>query len=561
MPFRTPVLWVLLLGACSIESAGPDTGPMVPQVDSIFAAAVRPNGPGCAVGVYRDGTLELARAYGVTSIEEQRPITTRTLFNLGSVAKQFTALAVLQLEEEGTLSLTDDVRRFVPELPVYHEPIRIRDLLQHTSGLRDYGELELLTARPIGDMAVFLDVVARQRTLNFTPGTRHEYSHSDYELLGLIVERASMQPFGQHLEEKVLQPLGMTASRVYDARRPIMPERAHPHRARNDGFEQRFPDDVVIGGGNLYTSVEDLAHWDKALADGAAGKHPLMARMLVLPTFANGDTIPYAWGIRRDSYRGLPILMRGGNSSGTRTEIIRFPEQHFAVAVLCNGSHLPPGTLGERVADRYLDSVMQPRQPPFAAPPPPVAAEPGELERFAGWYGDLEQLDQFTVVGGKLTERLGDTVQTWTYRGNGQFTADGSPEDFRLTFSGGPMRYVMAWRGEPRYSGTRLPESSVWQPGVAELTPYEGVWVNAELDLVWRVVVRDGTLMLKRQGAPDASLLPHRLDRFSARFGPWNEQMVVDVEFGRNPIGEVTGFMVSTAVDPAIRGLFFRRLP
>jgi len=563
MPLRPAVLLVLLLASCSLERRGDAQGggPMAARVDSIFTAEVQPAGPGCAVGVYRDGTLELARAYGVTSLDEQRPITTRTLFNLGSVAKQFTALAVLQLEAQGTLSLTDDVRRFVPEMPVQTPPILIRDLLQHTSGLRDYGELEMFTARPIHDMALFLDVVARQRTLNFTPGTKHEYSHSDYELLGIIVERASMQPFGQHIEEKVLQPLGMTASRVYDARRPVMPERAYPHLERGDGFQQRFHHDVVIGGGNLYTSVEDLARWDKALADGAAGKHPLIARMLVLPTFANGDTIPYAWGIRRENYRGIPTLTRGGNANGTRTEIIRFPRQNFSVAVLCNGSHLPPGTLGERVADLYLDDVMQPRQPPFAAPPPVVEPAPGELERFAGWYGDLEQLDQFTVVGGKLTERLGDTLQTWTYRGNAHFTPDGSPEDFRLTFSDGPMRYVMAWRGEPRYSGTRLPDSSVWQPGVAELAAYEGIWVNAELDLVWRVVLRDGTLKVKRQGAPDASLLPHRRDRFSVRFGPWNEQLQVDLEFGRNPIGEVTGFIASTAGEPAIRGLFFRRLP
>lgn len=567
MPLRPPVLLVLLLASCSIDRVGnvEGGGPMVARVDSIFTADIRPDGPGCAVGVYRDGKLELARAYGVTSLEEQRPITTRTLFNLGSVAKQFTALAVLQLEEQGKLSLTDDVRRFVPELPVYHDPILIRDLLQHTSGLRDYGELEMFVGRPINDMAVFLDVVARQPTLNFTPGTKHEYSHSDYELLGLIVERASGQPFGQHLEEKVLQPLGMTASHVYDARRPVMRERAYPHLERGDSFQQRFHHDVVIGGGNLYTSVEDLARWDKVLADGAAGRHPLIARMLVLPTFANGDTIPYAWGIRRETYRGLPVLVRGGNSSGTRTEIIRFPRQNFGVAVLCNGSHLPPGTLGERVADLYLDDVMQPRQPPFAAPPPPVEPEPGELERFAGWYGDSEQLERFTVVDGKLTERLGDTIQTWTYRGNGLFTGDGSPDDFRLTFSspasGGPMRFVTSWQGEARGLALQLPDSDVWQPDGAELEQYAGTWVSAELDLVWRIVVRDGALILKRQGAPDASLLPHRLDRFSARFGPWNEQLQVDIEFGRNPTGQVSGFIASTAVEPAIRGVYFGRLP
>ncbi len=353
MRFRTPTLLIPLLSSCSMnrEVDSSIDAHIGARVDSIFNAEVRPDGPGCAVGVYRDGKLALTRAYGVASVEERRPITSRTTFNLGSVAKQFTALAVLQLEQQGRLSLTDDLRRFLPEMPVYSEPIRIRDLLAHTSGLRDYGELELLVARPIDDMARFLELVARQRTLNFRPGTRHEYSHSDYELLGLIVERASGEPFGRYLETKVLQPLGMMASHVYDARRPVMPERAYGHRTFGDGFQLQFPKSAVVGGDNLYTSVDELYRWDLALAEGASGKNLLIARMLVLPTLKNGDIIPYAWGIRRGNYRGLPILTRGGRSRSTRTEIIRFPRQNFGVAVLCNGSQFLPGSLGERVAD------------------------------------------------------------------------------------------------------------------------------------------------------------------------------------------------------------------
>lgn len=558
---------LFLLGACAADQgSGPPGGAtLAARVDSIFRAEIRPDGPGCALGVYRDGNLELARGYGVASLEERRPITPRTTFNLGSVAKQFTALAVLQLEEQGRLSLADDVRRFLPELPVHPTPIRIRDLLFHTSGLRDYGELEVLSGRDVNDMAGFLDLVAQQRTLNFTPGTRHEYSHSDYELLGLIVERASGEPFGRHLEEKVLQPLGMTSSRVYDARRPVVAERAFGHRKVGDGFHQQFPNSSVVGGGNLYTSVEDLYRWNLALAEGASGKRPLVARMLVLPTLPNGDTIPYAWGIRRESHRGLAVLTRGGSTYGTRTEIIRFPGQDFGMAVLCNGNHLPPGTLGLQVADLYLGDQMQPPQPAFGAPPPVIQPGPGELARFTGSYGDLESMVRFTIVGGKLTELLGDTLQTFTYRGNGHFTGDGSPEDYRITFSapasGGPMRLVTSWQGEALDSATRLPDSALWRPDGAALAPYAGTWVNAELDLVWRMVTRDGELMLERQGAPDAPLLPHRRDRFSADLGQWNEQLHLDFEFRRSPGGQVTGFDLSTPGEPAIRGLRFVRLP
>ncbi len=190
--------------ATALASCGPAAAPeqdvaLAGQVDGLFLAQIRPDTPGCAVGVYRRGEIVLARAYGLASLEDGRPITPRSAFNLGSASKPFTTLAVFLLEQRGRFSVDDDVRKWVPELPDYGRPIRVRDLLQHTTGLRDFETLQVLSGRPVANSAEFHGLMAALRALNFEPSTTHEYSHSDYGILGLIVERVAGVPFGEHM--------------------------------------------------------------------------------------------------------------------------------------------------------------------------------------------------------------------------------------------------------------------------------------------------------------------------------------------------------------------------
>lgn len=298
-----PAAALMLLAACaaggdSHGGSGASGAPVTPRVDAVFAD-IRADTPGCAVGVYRNGDLLLAKGYGLANVEDARPMTAQTTFNLGSGAKAFTALAVLTLEEQRKLTLDDDVRKYVPGLPDYGPPIRIRDLLQHTSGLRDYGTLELLGGRQTPSMPEFVALMARQQRPNFTPGTKHEYSHSDFVIAGLIVERIVREPFGAYLERDVLGPLGMTGSRVHDERGARVPARAYGYEKTDGGFGVLFPDSTVTGGSNLYTSADDLRHWDRALHDAAIGKRPLVAKMLTRPALPSGEPIPYAFGIRQ----------------------------------------------------------------------------------------------------------------------------------------------------------------------------------------------------------------------------------------------------------------------
>jgi len=577
--------WLLvaltLIGACSGCDASPQTSTQAPdaasleaQVDALFAARIRPDGPGCAVGVYKDGAVLLTRAYGLANVEDGRRITPRTTFSLGSLSKPFTALAVLVLEQQGKLSLEDDVRRWLPELPDYGTPIRLRDLLHHTSGVRDFQALEMLSGRHVTTMDEFLDLITAQRALHFVPGSRHEYSHSDYLLLGLVIERLGRLPFGEHLERQVLEPMGMRSSVVNDARGRALPDRAFGHLISSTGPRVQFPASQTFGGDNLYSSVEDLARWDRQFEEPAVGGVAVMARMLERPLLASGEVIPYAYGLRHEEYRGLPIVKRGGNDDGSRTEVIRFPDQHFTVATLCNADTLPPGTLGEGVADLYLGASMRPA-PPRPEAPAPVATPAGEISGFVGLYRPPEESWDVLPIDmrdGVLGEVLfDDQHDEWFFPmtpiGDGRFVERGLTGNIGiLTFHrparGAPLRLEMSWNGGPADSAERIPDAAVWRPSAATLAEYAGSWFSSDLDSAWRIEARGDRLVLGRLGRRDLTLRPVTRDEFVRGFGPWESATSARLQFHRDTAGRLTHLTVSTHPgEESARDVRFVRVP
>src|SRR5688500_12577704 len=517
--------------------------------------------------------MVLGRGYGLSSMEGGRLITPRTTFTLGSASKPFTALAVLMLEQQGRLSLDDDVRRWVPELPNYGTPIRIRDLVQHTSGLRDYSALGMLSGRSVTSMAEFLGLIAAQRALNFAPGTRHEYSHSDYVLLGLIVERVVGIPFGEHLEREVLQPMGMKESFVNDERPRSTKDRAFGHLVSTEGVRVQFPFSRTIGGGNLYASVEDLARWDRNFDQPAVGGRAVMARMLGRPQLASGDTIPYAYGLRLGVYRGLRTIARGGSAGGTRTEIIRFPDQSFTVATLCNADNLDPARLAHGVAGLYLGGLMHPARPRPEAPAA-VAVSATELARYVGVYASSDEpwnLLPIEMRNGKLGEVLfhdatDDTLFTMTPAGDGRFFEIGLTGNvgiftFRSTAPGAPLRLEISWNDGPAETLHRVADSALWRPRATALMQYTGTWFSDELDAGWKLALRGERLVLSRSGQRDVSLRPVERDQFVRGFGSFLNQFIAQLRFHRDGAGNLTHLTVSTpAGEDSVRDLRFVRL-
>ncbi len=580
MILQTALLGVLMLGSIAIPAHGqqlraptPSAARLARQVDSLFTRQIRPSDPGCAVGVYRDGQIVLAKGYGLASVEERRPITASTAFNIGSVAKPFTAMAALMLAEQGKLSLDDDVRRWIPELPDHGTPIRVRDLLQHTSGLRDYGAFNVITGREVATMPEFLARMVAHRSLNFATGTRHEYSHSDFVLLGLVIERVTGTPFGEHLERTVLAPMGMRGSFVRDERSRVRTNRAFGHRVTPEGTTVIFPLATITAGANLYTSVADLALWDRNFDRPTVGGPAVIAQMLSRPTLASGDTIRYAYGLRLGRYRGLRTVARGGHDDGTRSEIIRFPDQKFTVATLCNADHLYAGQFAQRVADIYLGNLMQPL-PTTEPPPPAVTVAPAELVRVAGLYrvpGMPSLTTPIEVRDGALVEVLfddarDDTALVMTPVGDGRFMEIGLTGNvgifaFTQPADGGPMRLVLSWNGQVVDEAARVPDSLIWRPTAADLAEYEGTWHSTELGTTWRLERRGERLLLRRDGLNDLTLLAVERDMFARGFGRWMDLMYAQLHFRRDETGAVRDLIVSTPPgENSATGLRFVRI-
>ena len=483
----------LVLGGCS--SAGRQ-GSGAAAVDSLFARFNQPGSLGCAVGASRDGKPLLARGYGRSNLEHPGPITPETPFNIGSVGKQFTALAVMLLEQRKRLSLDDDIRTYVPELPAYDAPIRVRDLLFHTSGLRDEGTLETFAARPVATGPDFLRLMARQRGLNFTPGSRHQYSHSDYSMLGLVVERVTREPLGDFLSREIWTPLGMTATRLHDDRGRPVPGRAFAAESTAAGYRVVFPASAVVGGSNVYTTIDDLLRWDRNFHTPVVGTPELLARLTERPRLQSGDVIPYAYGVWLGEYRGLPTVSRGGGGGGFHTQMIRFPVQRAAVFVLCN-TPADATALAEAVAGVFLAADLTPMPPDSTAQ---TVETPPDDTAFAGTYANPEiPWDVIRIVAkdGRIEELLPDAAYPLVKLRNGQYYSEGTFYRFSPAASGRPAHLTLTAK-DLRQELDRAPTAPLWRPENSVLRGLTGSYYSEEIDAAWDIGLERDTLVLRR---------------------------------------------------------------
>lgn len=384
-------VWLLLLALAGGAAA---QAPADPRVDAHFARAVFPDSTGCAVAVVRDGRIVYSRGYGTANLEHRVPVTAETVFPIASISKQFTALAVLLLAQEGRLSLDDDVRRYVPEVPDFGTPITIRHLLHHTSGLRDLWDLLGFTGRRTDDVVREYDIlrlVSRQRALNFRPGDEHLYNNTGYILLGVIVKRVSGTPLPQFTRERIFQPLGMTSTRVVDDHSTLIPGRATGYARGRSGLLIAMPAYDVVGSGGMVSTVADLARWARNFDEATVGGPAVIAQMREAGRLNDGRPTGYGGGIRLLRHRGLPMEEHNGADPGYFANLLRFPDQRFAVAALCNGHAVDAISATRAIAEAYLEPEMRAAASAGAAvpdttPPPGLSTPAADLPRFAGTY-------------------------------------------------------------------------------------------------------------------------------------------------------------------------------
>ena len=390
------------------------TRDLTPLVNRVLARWDSTTGPGCAVGIDRAGAPRYTRAFGEADLEYDIPNKPETIFEAGSISKQFTAAATVLLALDGKLKLEDDVRKYVPELPTYQRTITIRHLLNHTSGLRDWGEIAGLAGWPresrVHTHDHVLDILSRQRSLNYPPGDRYSYTNSGYNLLAIIVSRVSGQPFATFSRERLFKPLGLTSTQWRDDFRRIVKGRAQAYSRANGGgpWELEMPFENVHGNGGLLTTVSDLLTWTAMLDKPTPAWKPMVDSLHVRGILTKGDTITYALGLMVTAYRGVPMVEHSGATAGYRAELGRFPGKGLAVAVLCNAASANPVLY----ASQLVDSLLAPALGPVAAtrerPRPDSSTwrpSATDLAAYTGTYysPDVETAFEVSVANGALT--------------------------------------------------------------------------------------------------------------------------------------------------------------
>ncbi|MCZ6835576.1 MAG: serine hydrolase [Planctomycetota bacterium] len=550
------------LVALSLVTPSLQAQPSSQDIDALFATWDQPDSPGCAVGVYRDGELLYAKGYGFAQLEYDIPITPTTVFHVASVSKQFTAFAITMLAQQGELSLDDNVRQYVPELPDYGRSITIRHLIHHTSGLRDQWDLLVLAGWRMDDVITrddVMELVVRQRDLNFEPGDQYTYCNTGYTLLGLIVERVTETPFPQWCEENIFTPLGMSNTHFHDDHMHIVPNRAYSYRMGMAGPRNAVLSYAIAGATSLFTTIEDLAKWQHNFQTAHVGGKTVIEQMMQRGELNDGETIAYAHGLSHGEFQGLPTIGHSGGDAGFRCHLVRFPEQHLSIAVLGNTA-MPTSRLALHVASLYLkDDVPTPSPDQSTsntsaepeAEESPYDLDIAEFPRFVGRFVH-EIRPQLLLVSIRdeqlFIELVGQGSDSLRPISSTTFRLANVPMPITIEFTIDPetnkaLRIELI---QPDGDTESFRVSSA--PEVEDLQHYAGRYYSDELDVSYEVVLIDDELQIKRRKYGQITMTPLDRDRFNA------DNIY---EFTRDASGRIDGFKLSSG---RVKNLVFRKL-
>ena len=510
----------------------------IQAIDDLFKEWDKPDVPGAALGVIKDGKLLYAKGYGIADLEHDIDITPSSVFYIGSVSKQFVTFSILLLEEQGKINLDDSIQKYLPDFPDYGKPLTIRHFIHHTSGVRDYLTLMYLKGRNYldnADVDEVYDLIKRQKELNFTPGEKYLYSNSCYFMLAMIVEKAAGQSLKIFADENIFQPLGMKSTLFYDDNTDLIKNRVFSYNKKKDeeGFNNLISRFDLVGSGGVYTNIEDLFLWDQNFYNNKLGKggQGIIEKMHEEGLLNNGESSGYAFALSNGTYKGLETVSHGGSLAGYRSQLMRFPEEKFSVIVLANRGDAHPTSKAFQIADivlkdRFVDKSQMKQikaDKPIKTKKPQI---PMPLDKYSinQLIGNYEFEDgvvlQITIKDGSL-----NVLQSWneltynTININGNTYEDPFDDSLQLVFLELKDDFTQVLRVYRNGKFTIWHRNETIDFSSINLKDYTGRYYSEELDANYLLILEDEKLLLKIANYDADELKLNGVEAFETKIG------------------------------------------
>ncbi|GAB3163186.1 serine hydrolase [Telluribacter humicola] len=557
-PLVYPLLLITLL-ISGIQLVLAQSSTPVAKIDSLFAEWNKPGKPGAAVGVVHKGKLIFAKGFGEADLETGAPITPETVFHVASVSKQFTAYAIVLLAQQGKLSLDDDIRKYVPEVPDFGKTITLRHLLNHTSGLRDQWNLLAMSGRGLDDVitkAHIFNLIKRQKELNSEPGSTFNYCNTGYTLLAETVSRVTKQTFPDWMQQNVFKPLGMNSTLFYDNNERMVKGRAYSfHITPGVGTFSKSPLNYAnVGATSLFTTVNDLARWIDNFRATKVGAPATMTQMLEKGRLNKGDTLSYALGLFHSQYKGLSYYGHNGADAGFRSFLTYFPKEDYGFIVLSNQAEFNPDRKGQELASLYLAPHL--KEEKKAETPVANASFKFDSTLFRNYAGSFELAEAPGFI--LKFRREGDRYFT---QATGQSEVEMFPSsdstfflkvvDASVVFhrpKGGQVSRITL-RQNGNHPGTRV--QSVKAPEIKQ-EQFVGKYYSPELETIYTITQDGESLKLIHVQHGEVPLRVLTKDRLQA---PW--WFVQNIELVRDASDKVLGLRMNNG---RVQNLWFQRL-
>lgn len=540
----------------SLEKIKPRAFTLNGQVDELFTVWDNKETPGAAVAVVKNGAIVYKKGYGISNLEYDIQIVPSTIFHIASVSKQFTVFSILLLESEGKLTLDDDIRKYIPEVPDFGKTITLRHLASHTSGLRDQWNLLAMAGWRLDDVITkehVLKLISKQQALNFDPGEEYLYCNTGFTLLAEVVARVSGVSYATFTEERIFKPLNMINTLFYDDHEKIVKNRAYSYYSDSAGYKKSVLSYAIVGATSLFTTVEDLSLWALNFSSPKIGSPELFTEMNTPVVLNNGKTIGGALGQFVGKYKGLNEIQHGGADAGYRSYLTRFPDQNFSVVVFSNNASFESGTMAHEITDIYLKDLIK-TKPKNDVAVPDTGKDKITIDQktIRSYMGDYELQPGFIISitedsGQLLAQATGQQKVTLIALSQTKFKIAGV--EAQITFIPAENEKVESFKLEQRGQIMNALRIIAYDKTSVDLSKFTGRFYSEELSTEYEFVVEGNKLIARHNRHSDIALDPIKKDMFSG-----SEWFFNRIEFIRDADDKISGCKVSSG---RVRNLLF----